>query len=53
MKYIEIKNSINVYINTFIEVNIWTYLYDEFFINFYLLNQIDIYHAIKDYLNIK
>jgi len=53
MNEIEIKNSINDYINIYIEVNLWTYLYDEFFINYYLLNQIDIYHSIKDYLNIK
>jgi hypothetical protein len=53
MNEIEIKNSINDYINISIEVNLWTYLYDEFFINFYLLNQIEIYHSITDYLNIK
>jgi hypothetical protein len=53
MNEIEIKNSINDYINISIEVNLWTYLYDEFFINFYLLNEIEIYHSIKDYLNIK
>jgi hypothetical protein len=53
MKEIEIKNSINDYINISIEVNLWTYLYHEFFINFYLLNQIEIYHSITDYLNIK
>lgn len=66
MNEIGIKNSIidsievklltylyDEFFNDSIEVKLWTYLYDEFFINFYLLNEIEIFHAIKDYLNIK